>query len=156
MLVRTQDDHAREKLLAAGATEIVPEALEGSLMLASHTLALVGVPMHRVVRLVRDQREARYTLLKGYFHGQDDSTLEDFDQERLVSFLIPERAKAQGRTLGSYKLEGLGIQVLSLRRRLGQQVLIDDNTHLEAGDTLVLCGTTEALALAQMKLAKQH
>jgi CPA2 family monovalent cation:H+ antiporter-2 len=34
-----------KRLRAAGATEVVPEAIEGSLMLASHALALVGVPM---------------------------------------------------------------------------------------------------------------
>ncbi|HRH06862.1 MAG TPA: cation:proton antiporter, partial [Burkholderiaceae bacterium] len=68
-IVRTVDDHDLEKLQQAGATEIVPEAIEGSLMLASHALALVGVPMRRVIRVVQDQRDARYGLLRGYFHG---------------------------------------------------------------------------------------
>jgi CPA2 family monovalent cation:H+ antiporter-2 len=45
VIVRTIDDTDLEKLRAAGATEVVPEAIEGSLMLASHALALVGVPM---------------------------------------------------------------------------------------------------------------
>ncbi|RYF32730.1 MAG: potassium transporter, partial [Comamonadaceae bacterium] len=58
VIVRTQDDHDLEKLQAAGATEVVPEAIEGSLMLASHALALVGVPMRRVIRVVQDQRDA--------------------------------------------------------------------------------------------------
>jgi len=63
VIVRTQDDQNLEKLQAAGATEVVPEAIEGSLMLASHALALVGVPMRRVIRIVQDQRDARYNLL---------------------------------------------------------------------------------------------
>ncbi|HSV35606.1 MAG TPA: monovalent cation:proton antiporter-2 (CPA2) family protein, partial [Ramlibacter sp.] len=75
VIVRTQDDRDLEKLQAAGATEVVPEALEGSLMLASHALALVGVPMRRVIRIVQDQRDARYSLLRGYFHGADDDTV---------------------------------------------------------------------------------
>ena len=74
MIVRTQDDLDLERLQAAGATEVVPETLESSLMLASHALALVGVPMRRVIRIVQDQRDARYNLLRGYFHGADDST----------------------------------------------------------------------------------
>eukprot|EP01035_Chromulina_nebulosa_P012819 gene12819-17080_t len=69
VIVRTQDDHDLEKLQAAGATEVVPEAIEGSLMLASHALALVGVPMRRVIRVVQDQRDARYNLRRGYFHA---------------------------------------------------------------------------------------
>src|SRR5205085_7798863 len=48
VVVRTIDDTDLEKLREAGATEVVPEAVEGSLMLASHALALVGVPMRRV------------------------------------------------------------------------------------------------------------
>ena len=72
VIVRTQDDHSLERLQEAGATEVVPEAIEGSLMLASHALALVGVPMRRVLRIVQDQRDARYNLLRGYFRGADD------------------------------------------------------------------------------------
>jgi len=58
VIVRTVDDADIEKLQEAGATEVVPEAIEGSLMLASHALALVGVPMRRVIRVVQDQRDA--------------------------------------------------------------------------------------------------
>ena len=50
VIIRTRDDHDLERLQAAGAAEVVPEAIEGSLMLASHALALVGVPMRRVIR----------------------------------------------------------------------------------------------------------
>jgi hypothetical protein len=66
-----------EKLRAAGATEVVPEAIEASLMLASHALALVGVPMRRVARIVQEQRDARYQLLRGYFHGADDDSADE-------------------------------------------------------------------------------
>src|SRR4029079_14027100 len=68
VVVRTIDDSDLEKLRAAGATEIVPEAIEGSLMLASHALALVGVPLRRVIRVVRDQRDARYRLVRRHLH----------------------------------------------------------------------------------------
>ena len=59
VIVRTIDDADMERLRAAGATEVVPEAIEGSLMLASHALALVGVPMRRVLRVVQQQRDSR-------------------------------------------------------------------------------------------------
>jgi CPA2 family monovalent cation:H+ antiporter-2 len=69
---------------------VVPEAIEGSLMLASHALALVGVPMRRVIRIVQDQRDARYNLLRGYFHGADDDSVDDFEQERLSTVTLPQ------------------------------------------------------------------
>jgi CPA2 family monovalent cation:H+ antiporter-2 len=58
VIVRTRDDHDLDRLTQAGAAEVVPEAIEGSLMLASHALALVGVPMRRVIRVAQEQREA--------------------------------------------------------------------------------------------------
>jgi monovalent cation:H+ antiporter-2, CPA2 family len=61
---------------------VVPEAIEGSLMLASHALALVGVPMRRVIRVVQEQRDARYNLLRGYFHGARRHGRHEIDQER--------------------------------------------------------------------------
>ena len=64
VIVRTQDDIDLEKFQAAGAAEVVPETIEGSLMLATHALVLVGVPMKRVIRMVQDQRNQRYALLK--------------------------------------------------------------------------------------------
>ena len=72
VIVRTRDDHDLETLQAAGAAEVVPDALEGSLMLASHALAMVGVPMRRVIRAVQDQRSARYALLRNYYDENED------------------------------------------------------------------------------------
>ncbi|MDZ7921404.1 monovalent cation:proton antiporter-2 (CPA2) family protein [Rhodoferax sp.] len=154
VIVRTQDDHALEKLRAAGATEVVPEAIEGSLMLASHALALVGVPMRRVIRIVQDQRDARYNLLRGFFHGADDDSVDELQQERLVTVNLPMGAKASGKSLAQFGLEVLGIQVLSLRRGDGSSVRTDAKTTLASGDTLVLSGKAGALAMAEQKLLK--
>lgn len=72
VIVRTLDDQDIERLQQAGATEVVPDALEGSLMLASHALTVVGVPMRRVLRAVQDQRRARYALLRNYYDEDTD------------------------------------------------------------------------------------
>ncbi|MCJ0765676.1 monovalent cation:proton antiporter family protein [Variovorax terrae] len=154
VIVRTQDDHDLEKLQAAGATEVVPEAIEGSLMLASHALALVGVPMRRVIRIVQDQRDARYNLLRGYFHGADDDTVNERDHERLGTFTLPPSARSLGHPLERLALHALGARVMSLRRQDGKAAAVDDATLLQEGDTLVLSGKPEALAVAEQKLLK--
>jgi len=154
VIVRTQDDHSLEKLQAAGATEVVPEALEGSLMLASHALALVGVPMRRVIRIVQDQRDARYNLLRGFFHGADDDSVDELKHERLATFALPIGAKTVGHTVGSFALHTLGVRVVTLRRANGKSVICDDTTRLEGGDTLVLSGKADTLAMAEQKLLK--
>ncbi|AEG94933.1 monovalent cation:proton antiporter-2 (CPA2) family protein [Ramlibacter tataouinensis] len=154
VIVRTSDDHDLEKLQAAGATEVVPEALEGSLMLASHALALVGVPMRRVIRIVQEQRDARYNLLRGYFHGADDDTADELEAERLSTVTLPLGARAAGRALGHFALHAMGVRVVSLRRQEGGTVLPEADPVLADGDTLVLCGRAESLALAEEKLLR--
>ncbi len=154
VIVRTQDDHDLDKLTAAGATEVVPESIEGSLMLASHALALVGVPMRRVIRTVQDQRDARYNLLRGYFHGQDDDTVDELDHERLQTVTLPLSAKTLGNSIESQALHALKVRVMSLRRKDGLLVTLDEMTVLQEGDTLVLNGKPEALALAEQKLLR--
>jgi len=152
VLVRTIDDSELETLRAAGATEVVPEAIEGSLMLASHTLALVGVPMRRVIRLTRDARDARYSLLRGYFHGADDDTVEELQQARLLTVSLPPAAASLGQRLGDLALHAVGVQVVSVRRASGQVLSAHDDLTLVGGDTLVLSGLPVPLALAEGKL----
>lgn len=154
VIVRTQDDFDLEKLQAAGATEVVPETLESSLMLASHALALVGVPMRRVLRLVQEQRDARYNLLRGYFHGADDRGEQEMEQERLATITLPLGARALGRALSQLRLAAQGVRVVSLRRGNGHVVDPASDPSLEDGDTLVLCGRPEPLALAEEILLK--
>jgi CPA2 family monovalent cation:H+ antiporter-2 len=154
VIVRTIDDSDLERLRAAGATEVVPEAIEGSLMLASHALALVGVPMRKVIRLTRDARDARYGLLRGYFHGADDDTVEELQQARLASVTLPQAAACLGRSLGSLALHATGISVVSVRRASGAVSPANDDTVLAAGDTLVISGLPEPLSLAEEKLLR--
>ncbi|NRF69284.1 cation:proton antiporter [Aquincola sp. S2] len=154
VIVRTIDDTDLEKLRDAGATEVVPEAIEGSLMLAAQALALVGVPMRRVIRLTRDARDARYRLLRGYFHGADDDTAEELQQERLASISLPMAASCIGSKLADLALHAVGVKVISVRLASGRVVPGDDELLLAAGDTLVVSGLPEPLALAEEKLLK--
>ncbi len=155
VIVRTLDDAGLEQLQAAGATAVVPEAVEGSLMLASHALALVGVPMPRVMRIVQAQRDARYSLLRGYFHGADDDTSNELAQARLLSITLPLQAACIGQTLGNQELPALGVTVVSLRRASGTLVSCESPMVLHNGDTLVLSGLLEALALAETRLLRR-
>jgi CPA2 family monovalent cation:H+ antiporter-2 len=152
VIVRTQDDHDLEALQQAGATEVVPEAIEGSLMLASHALALVGVPMRRVLRIVQGQRDARYNLLRGYFHGADDNSADELHQERLTSLTLPAGAACIGKRLNHLSEQTLEVRIVSLRRSGGKVISIAQDPVIEDGDTLVLSGKTESLLLAEQKL----
>jgi CPA2 family monovalent cation:H+ antiporter-2 len=131
---------------------VVPEALEASLMLASHALALVGVPMRRVIRVVQDQRDARYNLLRGYFHGADDDGVDEIDHERLHTVTLALAGRSIGKPIGSLGLQTFNVRLVSLRRANGQAANVDEACSLEGGDTLVLSGKAAALALAEDRL----
>jgi len=154
VIVRTLDDADMDQLIAAGASEVVPETFESSLMLASHALVLLGVPLRRVVRRIRDVREHRYSLMRGFFHGGTDEA-EDPDEAReprLHSVTLATGAGASGRSLGELALGELGVRVTALRRRELRMISPDPQTALQEGDVIVLLGTPEQLAAAEIRL----
>jgi len=153
VIVRTQDDHDLGKLTAAGATEVVPEVLEGSLMLGSHALVLLGVPLSRVVKRVREQRDQRYQLLRGYFHSTgDDDDVEEEGHERLHSVPLHPGAAGAGRTLEELGLQPLGVEVTAVRRRGIRGADPSPGMRLQVGDVVVLRGIPDALDLAERRL----
>ncbi|GID05860.1 MULTISPECIES: monovalent cation:proton antiporter-2 (CPA2) family protein [Pseudomonas] len=72
ILVRTRDDSQLAELKAAGASEVVPELLESSLMLASHALIMLGIPGQQVQDRVDQVRHDRYRLLHDFYPGAND------------------------------------------------------------------------------------
>jgi CPA2 family monovalent cation:H+ antiporter-2 len=154
VVVRTLDDTYIERFRQAGASEVVAEVMEGSLMLASHALMLLGVPVSRVLRRVRATRESRYHVLRGVFRGVSGEETETVDHEhpRLHSVLIVEGARAVGRTIGALDLAQAGVEVTAIRRRGVRSLSPGRDTELEAGDVVVLFGLDEALAAAEIKL----
>jgi monovalent cation:H+ antiporter-2, CPA2 family len=154
VIVRTVDDSEIEKLLDAGATEVVPEVLEGSLMLASHSLLLLGVPLNRVLKRIRTIREERYGLFRGFFHGATDTAdAADNLQARLHTVVLPDRASAVGRTLSVLDLPG-NVEVTGVRRRGARSQRPGPDWQFEAGDVVVLLGRPGELAVAEQKLLR--
>ncbi len=154
VIVRTVDDSEIDKLLAAGATEVVPEVLEGSLMLASHALLVLGVPLNRVLKRIRTIREERYGMFRGFFHGATDAAdAADNLQSRLKTVVLPDRASAVGRTLAELALDGL-VEVTGVRRRGARSLRPDAQWRFEGGDVVVLLGRPEQLALAEQRLLR--
>jgi CPA2 family monovalent cation:H+ antiporter-2 len=153
VIVRTLDDRDLETLKAAGATEVVPESLEGSLMMGSHLLMLLGVPVSRVLRQVQSVRRDRYRMLRGFFHGAAgvDETEESY-RERLHSVTLPVQAFAVGKKLAELPLAESGVTVTAVRRGGITGPEPEPDTKLIAGDVLVLFGKPEALEHAEKVL----
>ncbi|HKR34595.1 MAG TPA: cation:proton antiporter [Steroidobacteraceae bacterium] len=154
ILVRTQDDTKLEELQQAGATEIVPETLEASLMLVSHVLLLLDVPVSRVVKTVGDIRNNRYAMLRRLFRRDDARMVDDGDtgNEELHTVVLPPGAYCVGKTLADLKLDSEDVTVTAIRRDgiLGQQPT--PTTVLREGDVVILAGAPEALENGEARL----
>jgi CPA2 family monovalent cation:H+ antiporter-2 len=152
VIVRSVDDTDLDKLRAAGAAEVVPEVLEGSLMLASHALLTLGVPLRRVVHRVQMARGERYASLRGYFHGAADySEADEHLQVRLSRVTLSENAQANGKSLAALALDQFDVEVTIVRRGK-ERIELSGATVLQAGDIIVLRGSAEGNARAEQRL----
>ena len=145
VIVRAREEADIEPLSAAGASDVVPEALESGLMLASHTLVWVGVPLSRVMRRMSQVRAEHYGLLRGLFGNEEDDS-----GARLHSVTLDPAAPVLGRTIAELALE---VEVRAVRRP-GTKANLQpaEAGALQAGDVVVLLGTPEALADAEERL----
>ncbi|HMH88880.1 MAG TPA: cation:proton antiporter [Steroidobacteraceae bacterium] len=154
ILVRTQDDTKLVELQAAGATEVVPETFEASLMLLSHLLLLVKLPVAQVLRTVNDIRSHRYQMLRQYFREADDEHLDQTHafREELHSVILPPQAWAVGRSITELTQRGSQATVNAVRREgiVGRDPAPD--TVFKEGDVVVLYGTPEAVEHAETLL----
>jgi CPA2 family monovalent cation:H+ antiporter-2 len=154
ILVRTQDDARLDELQAAGATEVVPETFEASLMLLSHLLLLLKLPVSRVIRTMNDIRSHRYGMLRQYFRDAGAAIPDDSHafREELHSVILPPHAWAVGRSIAELAGKGSKAAVSAVRREgiVGRQPAAD--TVFKVGDVVVVCGTPEAVEHAETLL----
>ncbi|HMA31641.1 MAG TPA: monovalent cation:proton antiporter-2 (CPA2) family protein [Casimicrobiaceae bacterium] len=152
VIVRTVDDSELDRLRKAGATEVIPEVLEGSLMLASHSLLVLGVPLNRVLKRIRAIREERYDLFRGFFRGATDAAdAAENLQPRLHTIVLGERAHAVGRALDDLAIDA-SVEVTGVRRQGSRSVKPEGDFRFGAGDAVVLLGRPADLARAEKRL----
>lgn len=152
VMVRTRDETHVDLLREAGATEVVPEALEAGLMIATHALLLLDVPLARIIRRYETQRASRYRLLREFFRG-DDAIREDRADKTadgMTPVVVPVEGSVVGRAISELHLPNVAITALVRR---GQRMLTPPpTTRLEVGDTLVLFGPAQDVDAAERVL----
>ena len=136
ILVRTRNDDQLDELHAAGANEVVPESLEGSLMLVSQVLSLTGVPFSRIFRRVQKERKNHYNHLHGFFQGEHtDMSPEGIDRiEFAHAIILADDSFATGRSIRSLKLDERRVIVVALRRNDIESEEPEVDTVLQAQD----------------------
>lgn len=149
VLVRTPDDSRLHELKAAGATEVIPEAFEASLMLASHVLMSLKVPPSTVMRSVAELRGNRYEMLRNVIARGDHSDNDAGFAEEVRSVVLPPGSWCIGKRVDEVRKAGAQVAFSGIRRQgiLGREP--SGETEFEDGDIVVIYGTPEALEHAE-------
>jgi CPA2 family monovalent cation:H+ antiporter-2 len=154
VLVRAIDDTHLEKLLEAGATEVVPETLEAALTLVSNALHMLDVPASRVIRRIGEIRHQRYKTLRSVLRRDPAGRADESGtfREELHTVVLPPGAWSIGRTISEIRGRGAEVSFTAVRRDgiVGRDP--DPDMTLREGDVVVLFGTPEAQEHAEAVL----
>jgi CPA2 family monovalent cation:H+ antiporter-2 len=152
VLVRTPDDSRLLELKTAGATEVVPEAFEASLMLASHVLMSLKVPAATVMRTVAELRGNRYEMLRTVIARGDGSSNDAEFQESVRSVVLPPGSWCIGKCVDEVRRAGADVAFTGIRRQgiLGREPTGD--MEFQDGDIVVIYGAPAALEHAEAVL----
>ena len=158
ILVRTRNDDQLDELHAAGANEVVPESLEGSLMLVSQVLSLSGVPFSRIVRRVQKERKNHYNHLHGFFQGEHTDMSPDAIEriEFAHAIILTDDSYAVGKTISALKLDERRVFVIALRRNNIESEEPDVDTVLLPQDTLIVRGKPRRVERAERFVQEGH
>lgn len=148
ILVRTRDDTDLAHLQQAGASQVIPESLEGSLMLVSQVLHQCGVPLARILKRLEHERRNHYQFLHGFFSG----TETDITLESLHAVSLPRGANAVGKTVADIAWETLNVELRAVRRGGAEVELPEADWLFRAGDILLIVGKAHKLEKAEANL----
>lgn len=145
ILVRTLDDTNLNELTEAGATEIIPDTFESSIMLASHLLIMLGHPPRRVLRLTRSIRKDRYQLLENFYPGEDDNPYQKHQIMKHIIHTVPldDTAFIVGKKIKEFDLESLNVSIKAIKRGQVRGENPSQETLIKENDSIVITGLPE-------------
>jgi CPA2 family monovalent cation:H+ antiporter-2 len=154
IIVRTTDDRELESLQIAGATEVIPDKLESSLMMASHMLIMLGQSPLKAQQQVWEVKANRYKFLRGFYESTNIGHLETTSPEKkyLHAVELTEGAYAIGRTLEEFMADKKPITLTSFSRHGYKCSEPTPYMQFMPGDVLVIEGNMEEIYQMEEKL----
>ena len=142
IIVRARKDKQLDALFAAGATQVVPELQEGSLMIISQVMHYSGVPMSRILKRVTAERKGRYDHMHGFYPGET-TEINPATQDKLEfihPIIVSSKAYAVGKSLADLNLAKLKVKLKGLRRDQHELEAPTLDEMVRAGDVLIIVG----------------
>jgi CPA2 family monovalent cation:H+ antiporter-2 len=157
ILVLTKDETNLDELYKQGATEVIPQTMESSLIMASHLLSYLNVPLQEIMHMMVNVRQDHYKFLLGYFPGEK-SKYEGRPEyrERMNTIILHRGYAAIGKTIGELDLDKRKIVFSALRRGgiRGQKPTKD--VILKENDVLIMYARPEDLEYIKVELMSGH
>lgn len=140
IVVRTHDDSHIGELESLGATEVLPETLEASVMITSRVLERLGLSPAEVFHIAENIRAEGYRALRSFFHGESSSSKKrKHDSEMFLHTLVlQDNDDAIGKSIGELGLADYDVTVKTLRRGNIRGDQPSTELNLQEEDTLVL------------------
>ena len=153
ILVRTQDDSMMEKLYENGATHIIPEVLESSLLIVDQMFTMLGKSRPEINQRIKLVRQKKYRRLHGMFIGQTEAlyNAEGIPANLRHAFTVVKGSIWIEKTLLELNLESLGIEIDKIIRK-DRQLDPEETSELKLNDTLLMTGSSRAISNAIDKL----
>ncbi|MCK5647565.1 MAG: NAD-binding protein, partial [Gammaproteobacteria bacterium] len=157
ILVRSIDESKLDELYSEGATDVIPETLESSIIMASHLMIHLDIPLNEITRDIARARKDRYKFLRGYYPGEETSHEESSKiNEHMNTMVLHPGSRAIGMKIGDINLDGRNIVFTALRRGgiRGKQPTPD--LLLKENDILIMHARPEDLEYIKVELMTGH
>jgi len=154
IVVRSKDDQYMDNLHSVGASNVVPESFEASMMLAIHVLQHMGISTDKSLAFVAQAREDDYRQLRGYFRGEESLGMDEPDALRLHTVILLPDSYAVEKSMDIINLEKIDSTILAVRRGRDRLSTFDKTFKFEIGDVVVIEGIQSAVLNAEKYLLR--
>lgn len=145
IVVRSKEDQNVDNLHDVGASNVVPESFEASMMLAIHVLQHMGISTDKSLAFVAQAREDGYRRLRGYFRGEESFGMDEPDALRLHTVILLPDSYAAGKSIASINLDEFNTTILAVRRGQNRYDSLDKSFVFKTGDAVVIEGIQSAV-----------
>ncbi|WOG25367.1 cation:proton antiporter [Endozoicomonas sp. 8E] len=150
ILVRTQDDSLTDSLKKAGATAVIPEVLESSLLIVKHVLLMLGIDRNQVRDKIHKAREQQYDILNGYYPGYEDVMGDSEETSLRHAVSVCRGNTCEGLNPCELPLEE-DVSVVEVKRN-GQSLDPEEVDALEQDDIVILTGPLAPMQQSEKNL----
>lgn len=140
IIVRSKDGQDMDDLHKVGASNVVPESFEASMMLAIHVLQNMDISTEKSIEFIEQARKDEYRLLRGYFRGEESLGLDSIHALHLHTVILSPDSYAVGKTITDIKFEKLNTNLIKVRRGKERIEFFSESFKFETGDAIVIEG----------------